>query len=48
MVLAPGSETVFMGVGVLHPERAGQTLMVRWKDAAGEHGPESTGIQPHG
>lgn len=44
MTLVPDGPSQFAGVGVLFPDRAGQTLMVRWRDADGEYGPESTGI----
>ena len=46
LTLAPGGGAQIMGVGVLHFDRPGQTLMVRWRDADGEYGPESTGIHP--
>jgi hypothetical protein len=46
LVLAPGAEVgAHMAVQVRQPLPAEQTLMVRWRDADGEH-TESTGIHP--
>jgi hypothetical protein len=45
MALAPSDPPAELSVNASHPGRAGQTLMVQWRDEDGEH-TELTGIHP--